>query len=252
MLRAGDETKGEDGSPLVASTVDVLVVGAGPTGLAAACKARRCGLRVRSSRFLARTHTHTLTRGPQISYSLTPPAPPPPTPSPLQVRIVDKAERRSVHSKALVMHARTLESLPSPLARKVVESGTEFMAMNIFNKVKNMTADGSLKGPSTRVRFGDLDWGDTAFPFWLSIPQYESERLLEEHLGSAVEWGVGLETLENAGTAESVEGGEAGSEGTTTEDGKTDSGENSGKNGGGGGGGGMQGRGGVVAKLTSG
>ena len=104
------------------SDVDLLVVGAGPTGLAAACEAVRCGL---------------------------------------TVRIIDKAARRGVHSKALVMHARTLESLPSSLAARLVESGTEFTAMNIFNKTQNVAVDGSLKRPATRVVFSSLDWGDT-------------------------------------------------------------------------------------------
>src|SRR5680860_1265438 len=53
-----------------AEAVDVLVVGAGPTGLTAACEALRHGL---------------------------------------SVRIVDRKQGRSTHSKALVTHARTLE-----------------------------------------------------------------------------------------------------------------------------------------------
>ncbi len=50
--------------------VDVLVVGAGPTGLTAACEALRHGL---------------------------------------SVRVIDRKQGRSTHSKALVTHARTLE-----------------------------------------------------------------------------------------------------------------------------------------------
>ncbi|MCZ2528245.1 FAD-dependent monooxygenase, partial [Streptomyces sp. HB2AG] len=52
--------------------VDVLVVGAGPTGLTAACEALRHGL---------------------------------------TVRIVDRRHGRSAFSRALVLHARTLEVL---------------------------------------------------------------------------------------------------------------------------------------------
>jgi len=142
--------------------VDIVIVGAGPTGLAAACEARRCGL---------------------------------------SVRIVDQAPHRSVFSKALVMHARTLEGLPTALAEQFVAVGTEFRAMNVFSRTQNLAKDGSLKPAAVRVRFGELDWGDTAFPYWLSIPQHETERLLElflERLGVQVEWGVGLEAIARA------------------------------------------------------
>lgn len=130
--------------------VDLLVVGAGPTGLTAAAEARRHGL---------------------------------------TVRIVDRKPNRSTFSKALVTHARTMEVFQTMgIAERVLEGGTRFAALNI-------------QGRRRRVRIDLLDqpWGDTAYPFWLSIPQYASERILEEHLehlGGEVEWGVTLESLE--------------------------------------------------------
>ena len=153
---------------------DVLIVGAGPTGLTAACEAIRNGL---------------------------------------SVRIVDSGEHRSIYSKALVMHARTLEILRSldqsnhssnspsaqttMLYEEMISSGTQFVAMNIFNSRQTFDPHTKrLKPPSARVNFSELEWGDTEFPYWLSIPQYETERLLEEHLknhlGTLVDWGNGL------------------------------------------------------------
>ncbi len=113
---------------------DVLIVGAGPTGLTAAAEAVRHGL---------------------------------------SVRIVDMRERRSVYSKALVLHSRSLEVFTDMgFAEHVVQSGQEFRALNIHAEGKALT----------RIDFHTIDWQDAIYPFWLSIPQSETERLLEEHL----------------------------------------------------------------------
>lgn len=132
--------------------VDLLVVGAGPTGLTAAVEAIRHGL---------------------------------------TVRIIDRKAGRSGFSKALVAHARTMEVFATMgIAERVLEHGTRFAALHVG------------AGParrSTRIDLLDQPWGDTDYPFWLSIPQYDTERLLEERLvelGGRVEWGAALETLE--------------------------------------------------------
>jgi NADPH-dependent dioxygenase len=130
---------------------DLLIIGAGPTGLTAAACALHLGL---------------------------------------SVRIVDRKAHRSTFSKALVMHARTLEALDTlGLADRFVAAGAPFEALNVRFGGRR----------PVRIDLGALAWGDTRFPFWLSIPQYETERLLEEHLeelGGALEWETSLVDLE--------------------------------------------------------
>lgn len=113
---------------------DVLVVGAGPTGLTAAAEAVRHGL---------------------------------------SVRIVDVNDHRSIHSKALVLHSRSLEVFTDMgFVEQVLESGREFRALNVYAGDKALT----------RIDFRAIDWQDAIYPFWLSIPQSDTERLLEKHL----------------------------------------------------------------------
>ena len=131
--------------------VDLIVIGAGPTGLTAACEARRLGL---------------------------------------SVVIIDRKEHRSTFSKALVVHARTMEVMETMgVSERVRAAGASFDALNAhFGSSEAVRMD--LRG---------LDWGDTRYPYWLSIPQYETERCLEEHLialGGAVRWRTSLESLE--------------------------------------------------------
>ncbi len=113
---------------------DVLVVGAGPTGLTAAAEAVRHGL---------------------------------------SVRIVDATESRSAHSKALVLHSRSLEIFTDMgFVSHVLQSGQEFRALNVYAEGRALT----------RIDFHAIDWQDAIYPFWLSLPQSETERCLEEHL----------------------------------------------------------------------
>ncbi|WP_166790482.1 FAD-dependent monooxygenase [Cryobacterium tagatosivorans] len=134
--------------------IDVLVVGAGPTGLTAACEALRHGL---------------------------------------SVRIIDRKQGRSTHSKALVTHARTLEVFENMgVAGAMLAGGVPFAALN---------AHGGPRRRAARVDLLGLPWGDTAYPFWLSIPQDATELVLEEHLnslGGAVEWGTSLDEIHDA------------------------------------------------------
>ncbi|HEX5993925.1 MAG TPA: FAD-dependent monooxygenase [Jiangellales bacterium] len=124
--------------------VDVLVVGAGPTGLTAACEALRHGL---------------------------------------SVRIIERNATRSTFSRALVAHARTLEVFDTMgVVDAILGEGTRFAALNTY---------AGRRRRRVRVDLLDLPWGDTAYPYWLSIPQYATERVLETHLnrlGGEVEW----------------------------------------------------------------
>lgn len=113
---------------------DVLIIGAGPAGLTAAAEAIRHGL---------------------------------------SVRIIDQNESRSIYSKALVVHSRSLEIFQDMgFAANVINSGRKFHALNFYTANKTLA----------RIVFEDLDWGDAVFPYWLSIPQSETERCLEDHL----------------------------------------------------------------------
>lgn len=131
--------------------LDILIVGAGPTGLTAAIEAVRHGL---------------------------------------SVRIIDKNATRSIHSKALVAHARTLEIFHDMgLIDNVLAHGQIFKALNIHDQKKQMT----------RIVFEDLNWKDALYPFWLSIPQSDTEMCLEEklaELGVLVERDIELIALE--------------------------------------------------------
>ena len=112
--------------------VDVLVVGAGPTGLAAAADALRQGL---------------------------------------SVHIVERRATRAPYSKALVLHARTMEALELlGCADDLVQRGQPFRALNVHTDPGRHTA---------RIDLLNRAWGDTRYPFWLSVPQYETEQVLE-------------------------------------------------------------------------
>ncbi|OAV62139.1 hypothetical protein A6F49_07560 [Enteractinococcus helveticum] len=135
---------------------DVLVVGAGPTGLTAALAAAQLGLRV---------------------------------------RIIDQRLERARYSKALVTHARTMEIFESlGIADDVLAAASQLEALNLR---------GSF-GVHGRIVLDKLDWGDTAYPHWLIIPQYEVENLLEKALTRqqvAVEWGTELTGLQRSASS---------------------------------------------------
>lgn len=131
------------------------MVGAGPTGLTAAAEALRHGL---------------------------------------SVRIIEKKPSRSNFSKALVVHARTMETFAlMGIDQEIREQGTLFAALNLhFNNRRRRV----------RVDLIDQPWGDTDYPYWLSVPQYDTERVLERHLrrlGGDIEWSRTLTTLEDDG-----------------------------------------------------
>lgn len=119
--------------------LDVLVVGAGPTGLLLAAELARRGR---------------------------------------SVRVVDRAAAPSPLSRAIVVHARTLEILRDlGLAEALVAAGTPLRSLRLH----------AGAGPPVEVPFGDLD---TPFPFLLSVPQSATESLLARHLAR---FGLGVE-----------------------------------------------------------
>lgn len=146
---------------------DLLIVGAGPTGLAAGCDALRHGL---------------------------------------TVRLVERRASRALESKALVVHARTMEAFEvMGCATEVEAAGQRFRALNVR---PTQTAN------PVRIDLMGRNWGDTKYPYWLSVPQFEVERALEARflaLGGRVEWNTSLEGLtevaEGVDATLSAEGG---------------------------------------------
>lgn len=99
-------------------------------------------------------------------------------------RIIDKSPTRSEHSRALIVHPRTLELLDrhGDVVEKLIPKGTiaHGAVMNINRKLV------------TRVDMDDLDITDTKFPLPLMVSQAETEKFMEECLaqyGKAVERG---------------------------------------------------------------
>jgi 2-polyprenyl-6-methoxyphenol hydroxylase-like FAD-dependent oxidoreductase len=129
------------------AAVDVLVVGAGPTGLTLGCELARRG----------------------ISF-----------------RIVDSAPEPSPLSRAIGVQARTLEIFDDMgIAEQAVASGIQLHGVVAFTSGHQIV----------RASFDELD---TQYPFLLSIPQSETERILNElleQLGASVERGLELVSL---------------------------------------------------------
>ncbi|MCZ2839136.1 FAD-dependent monooxygenase [Modestobacter sp. VKM Ac-2985] len=129
--------------------VDVLVVGAGPTGLALALQAAAHGARV---------------------------------------RVVDARLQPRRPSRAMIVHARTLEVL-RPLG----------VTADLLARADTSPAVELHLGRSTvPVRLGDLAVPDTAFPHLTLLGQQQVERVLAAALadrGVQVEWGTPLGTV---------------------------------------------------------
>ncbi len=136
----------------MSSRTEVLIVGAGPTGLVLA---------------LWLTHLR------------------------IKVRIVDKAEEPGTTSRALVVHARTLEFYDQVgLASEIVGRGLKMEAINLWVSGKK----------KARVVFGEMGKGISPFPYALMFPQDQHERVLLERLrevGIEVERSTELVHFEN-------------------------------------------------------
>ena len=89
----------------------------------------------------------------------------------VSVRIVDKNRERTDKSKALVVWSRTLELLDrTGCADAFIAAGRKGVAANIVARDKEIG----------RI---DLTHVASPYPYALMLPQSETERLLEEHLG---------------------------------------------------------------------
>ncbi len=133
---------------------DVLVVGAGPTGLTLALFLKKAGL----------------------------------TP-----RIIDKNFGPGQASRALGVQGRTLEFYRQlGIADEVVGKGIQMQSLHLRRQGREVA----------QIRLADFGAGSSPYPFVLSFPQDEHERLLIRHLeaaGIGVEWQTELLDLRNSG-----------------------------------------------------
>lgn len=152
---------------------DVIIVGAGPTGLSLACQLTRYGI---------------------------------------DFVVIEKKEGVTPYSKALGVHARTLEIYEQlGLAQKAVEQGT------VAGKIR-LLESGEIVG---EVDLSNIGEGLSPYPFMLVLEQSENERLLYENLqshGRGVLWQTELESFSqnessvtanvssNAGAVQTIEG----------------------------------------------
>jgi len=137
------------------SKTDVIIVGAGPTGLALACQFIR----------------H------EVDFV-----------------IIDKREGVTPYSKALGVHARTLEIYEQiDLAQKAVEQGT------VTGKVR-MLESGDVLG---QVELSNIGKGLSAYPYMLVLEQSRNEQLMYDWLkdhGHDVLWQTELESFSQDAT----------------------------------------------------
>jgi 2-polyprenyl-6-methoxyphenol hydroxylase-like FAD-dependent oxidoreductase len=118
-------------------TTEVLIVGAGPTGLVLALWLTRLGV---------------------------------------PVRIIDQTAEAGTTSRALVIHARTLELYSQiGLAQDVVARGREMLVANLWIAGRR----------AARAVLGDMGAGLSPFPYALILAQDEHEKLLIDHLSKA-------------------------------------------------------------------
>jgi len=102
-------------------------------------------------------------------------------------RIIDKNQGPSGQTRAAVIHPRTLEILDTfKLSEKFISAGV------ICTSTATYTKDLCLLQKNTAIGL------DSRFPFRLSLQQFETERILTEHLadqGLNVEWNTELKGL---------------------------------------------------------
>jgi len=85
-------------------------------------------------------------------------------------RVVDKSPHRAMESRAIAIHARTVETLElMGLAEDFLGAGHRINGISIYGE----------SGRIAHAGFGALN---TRYPFVLGVPQDETEQILEEHL----------------------------------------------------------------------
>lgn len=116
--------------------VDVLIVGAGPTGQLLALELARVGV---------------------------------------TFRLIDQLQTRSPYSRALIMHARSLELLARHgVAEALITRGTTSVRIGAYREGKQLLT----------VDLSELNLADTAYPFLLYLSQAETEAVLDEALAA--------------------------------------------------------------------
>lgn len=128
------------------SSSTILIAGAGPTGLALAVALRRAGV---------------------------------------AARVIDAGSGPAAESRALAIHARTLEVLGDTLARTIVDRGQPIERLEMFDGARQIVSL-SLAGTPT------------LYPFVVGLSQSRLEEILIERLrelGGAVEWNTRLAEL---------------------------------------------------------
>jgi len=130
---------------------DVLIVGAGPTGLALACQLIRHGI---------------------------------------DFQIIDRNETTTPHSKAIGVHARTLEIYEQiGLAKPLIELGA------VADHAR-LIVGGKVRG---EVSFADIGKGMSPYPYVLLVEQGKHEKLMHDHILSHtkyIRWQTSLESFE--------------------------------------------------------
>jgi 2-polyprenyl-6-methoxyphenol hydroxylase-like FAD-dependent oxidoreductase len=139
---------------------DVVIIGAGPTGLSLACQLIRYGV---------------------------------------DFVIVEKNEGLTPYSKAIGVHARTLEIYEQlGLAQKAVEQGT------VAGKGR-LIVGGEVRG---EIDFSNIGEGLSPYPYVLMLEQSKNEKLLSEYLrshGKEVLWRTELESFSQSDSGVTVQ-----------------------------------------------
>lgn len=149
------------------TTTPILIAGAGPTGLVLALSLARSGV---------------------------------------PFRLVDENSGPGEHSRAMAIHARTLEFYGQfGFADEIVERGVRTNTVHVHEG----GGDGPGRGVIT-VNFKDLGEGISPYPFLLTYPQDEHERYLVEQLkslGCEIEWSSKLLgfTQDESGVSATIE-----------------------------------------------
>ncbi|SEN90466.1 FAD-dependent monooxygenase [Actinacidiphila rubida] len=141
--------------PLAADEPEVLIVGAGPVGVALACELLQQGVRIR-----------LIDRRPGIDES-------------------------DPHSKGILVWPRSLEVLGR------IGVADRLAAIGHRSKGVNYYSEGRLRGTAHLHRLAD-----SPYPFVLTLPQRETERVLRgrlAELGGTIEFGTALVGLDTAG-----------------------------------------------------